>query len=157
MGMLCSLMRRFMQLMLGAEAAKLFEEVVPAMADMLLKLLSLLESHYQGADDLLGGEKYSAGTGLRLLGSQEVGILFLSQAIQSRFGRSRSARNGTSANGWPQGQCTGSLPVQRESTRSWIAYARVNYPCIACPYIYIYSVTFVVGLKKSKISSLAKP
>ncbi|KAF3640379.1 Poly(ADP-ribose) glycohydrolase 1 [Capsicum annuum] len=58
------------------EAAKWFEEVVPQLANLLLRLPSLLETHYENADDgVLKGVK----TGLRLLESQEPGIVFLSQ------------------------------------------------------------------------------
>ncbi|KAK4834071.1 hypothetical protein QYF36_016343 [Acer negundo] len=71
----------FDELMSRAEAAKWFGEVVPAMANILLKFPSLLESHYQGADDPLGEGIYSVGTALHLLSSQEVGIVFLSQEL----------------------------------------------------------------------------
>ncbi|PHU01508.1 Poly(ADP-ribose) glycohydrolase 1 [Capsicum chinense] len=60
------------------EAAKWFEEVVPQLANLLLRLPSLLETHYENADDgVLKGVK----TGLRLLESQEPGIVFLSQEL----------------------------------------------------------------------------
>ena len=67
-----------MQLISRAEAAKWFGEVVPALANLLLRLPSLLESHYQNADNLFNGVK----TGLRLLGSQEAGIVFLGKVSQ---------------------------------------------------------------------------
>jgi hypothetical protein len=67
-----------MQLISRAEASKWFEEVVPALANLLLRLPSLLESHYQDADYLFNGVR----TGLRLLGSQEAGIVFLGQVSQ---------------------------------------------------------------------------
>uniref|UniRef100_A0A6N2LLL7 PARG helical domain-containing protein n=1 Tax=Salix viminalis TaxID=40686 RepID=A0A6N2LLL7_SALVM len=63
----------FDELISRAEAAKWFGEVVPALANLLLRLPSLLESHYQNADNSFNGVK----TGLRLLGSQEAGIVFL--------------------------------------------------------------------------------
>ncbi|PHT66778.1 Poly(ADP-ribose) glycohydrolase 1 [Capsicum annuum] len=60
------------------EAAKWFEEVVPQLANLLLRLPSLLETHYENADEgVLKGVK----TGLRLLESQEPGIVFLSQEL----------------------------------------------------------------------------
>ncbi|KAH0708329.1 hypothetical protein KY284_009756 [Solanum tuberosum] len=60
------------------EAAKWFEEMVPQLANLLLRLPSLLETHYENADDgVLKGVK----TGLRLLESQEPGIVFLSQEL----------------------------------------------------------------------------
>lgn len=60
------------------EAAKWFEEVVPKMADLLLRLPSLLETHYEKAD---GGIVKGVNTGLRLLESQQPGIVFLSQEL----------------------------------------------------------------------------
>ncbi|XP_060173728.1 poly(ADP-ribose) glycohydrolase 1-like isoform X1 [Lycium barbarum] len=68
----------FDDLLPRAEAAKWFEEVVPHLANLLVKLPSLLETHYENADDgVLKGVK----TGLRLLESQEPGIVFLSQEL----------------------------------------------------------------------------
>lgn len=67
-----------MKLLPRDEAAKWFEEVVPQLANLLLRLPSLLETHYENADDgVLKGVK----TGLRLLESQEPGIVFLSQVV----------------------------------------------------------------------------
>lgn len=66
-----------MQLISRAEAAEWFGEVLPALANLLLQLPTLLESHYQNADEILG--KYGFKTGLRLLRSQEAGMVFLSQ------------------------------------------------------------------------------
>ncbi|WMV59397.1 hypothetical protein MTR67_052782 [Solanum verrucosum] len=62
------------------EAVKWFEEVVPKMADLLLRLPSLLEAHYEKAD---GGIVKGVNTGLRLLESQQPGIVFLSQELVS--------------------------------------------------------------------------
>ncbi|KAJ0034416.1 hypothetical protein Pint_26034 [Pistacia integerrima] len=62
-----------------AESTKWFGEVVPALANFLLKLPSLLESHYLNADDFLG--KYGIKTDLRILGPQEAGIAFLRQEL----------------------------------------------------------------------------
>ncbi|CAA7041828.1 unnamed protein product [Microthlaspi erraticum] len=59
------------------ESAKFFGEVVPALCGLLLQLPSLLETHYQKADNVLGG----ITSGLRLLGPQEAGIVFLSQEL----------------------------------------------------------------------------
>lgn len=68
----------FVQLLPRDEAAKWFEEVVPQLAKLLLRLPLLLETHYENADDgVLKGVK----TGLRLLESQEPGIVFLSQVV----------------------------------------------------------------------------
>lgn len=52
------------------EAGKWFKEVVPRLADLLLRLPELLETHYQNA---------GAFTGLRLLDSQQSGIVVLNQ------------------------------------------------------------------------------
>lgn len=52
-----------------AEAAKWFGEVVPELAKLVLRLPFLLEAHYQNAEE----------TGLRLLESQEPGMVVLSQ------------------------------------------------------------------------------
>jgi len=67
----------FDELMSEAESAKWFGEVVPALANLLLRFPSLLEAHYQRADyGLFNGQ---LKTGLRLLGSQEPGVVVLSQ------------------------------------------------------------------------------
>ncbi|CAN4125199.1 unnamed protein product [Withania somnifera] len=60
------------------ESAKWFEVVVPKLADFLLRLPSLLETHYEKAD---GGIVKGVNTGLRLLESQQPGIVFLSQEL----------------------------------------------------------------------------
>ncbi|KAJ8551480.1 hypothetical protein K7X08_021495 [Anisodus acutangulus] len=60
------------------EAAKWFEQVVPKLADLLLRLPSLLETHYEKAD---GGIVKGVNTGLRLLESQQPGIVFLTQEL----------------------------------------------------------------------------
>lgn len=64
-----------MQFLSRAEAAKWFGEVVPLMANLLLRFPALLESHYQYADLIMVG----VDTGLRLLEPQQPGIVFLSQ------------------------------------------------------------------------------
>ncbi|OVA18990.1 Poly(ADP-ribose) glycohydrolase [Macleaya cordata] len=74
----------FDELMSRVESRKWFGEVVPALATLLLQLPSLLEAHYRNADDILGGGKEGyprVRTGLRLLGPQEAGIVFLSQEL----------------------------------------------------------------------------
>lgn len=65
--------------MTGVESRKWFEEVIPAVANLLLRLPSLLEEHYQSADMIIDGEGGVVSTGLRLLESQEAGVVFLSQ------------------------------------------------------------------------------
>ena len=65
------------QLMSRAEAAKWFGDVVPGLANLILRLPSLLESHYQNSDG--SGGREGVKTGLRILESQEPGIVFLSQ------------------------------------------------------------------------------
>ncbi|EEF29034.1 poly(ADP-ribose) glycohydrolase 1 [Ricinus communis] len=67
----------FDELISRAESKKWFQEVLPALANLALRLPSLLELHYQTADSLLDGVK----TGLRLLGPQEAGIVYLSQEL----------------------------------------------------------------------------
>ncbi|XP_057957070.1 poly(ADP-ribose) glycohydrolase 1 isoform X2 [Malania oleifera] len=67
----------FDDLMSRDEAKRWFADVIPAMANLLLQLPSLLEAHYQSADSLLNGVQ----TGLRLLNSQQAGIVFLSQEL----------------------------------------------------------------------------
>ncbi|ESQ51769.1 hypothetical protein EUTSA_v10016528mg [Eutrema salsugineum] len=59
------------------ESTKFFGEVVPALSGLLLRLPSMLEMHYQKTDHVLDGVK----SGLRLLGPQEAGIVFLSQEL----------------------------------------------------------------------------
>uniref|UniRef100_A0A5B6ZCL6 poly(ADP-ribose) glycohydrolase n=1 Tax=Davidia involucrata TaxID=16924 RepID=A0A5B6ZCL6_DAVIN len=71
----------FDDLMSRAESAKWFGEVVPALANLLLRLPLLLETHYQNADELINGGRDGVKTGLRLLDSQEPGIVFLSQEL----------------------------------------------------------------------------
>lgn len=66
----------FDDLISRAEAANWFEQVLPAMAHLLLKLPSLLESHY------LASYLPDVATGLRMLPSQQPGIVFLSQVRQ---------------------------------------------------------------------------
>ncbi|KAJ0035467.1 hypothetical protein Pint_26429 [Pistacia integerrima] len=65
-----------MQLISWVESTKW---VLPALASFLLQLPSLLEIHYQNADDFLG--KYGIQRRLSILGPQEVGIVFPSQEL----------------------------------------------------------------------------
>ncbi|KAH8502212.1 hypothetical protein H0E87_013771 [Populus deltoides] len=67
----------FDELISREKAAKWFADVVPTLAKLLLRLPSLLESHYQNADNLRNGVK----TGFRLLGPQEAGVVFLGQEL----------------------------------------------------------------------------
>ncbi|XP_050383404.1 poly(ADP-ribose) glycohydrolase 1-like [Argentina anserina] len=69
----------FDEIMSREESAKWFGEVVPALANLLLRLPSLLQVHYQNADGLINGLQ----TGLRLLDSQQPGLVFLSQELIS--------------------------------------------------------------------------
>ncbi|XP_017241973.1 poly(ADP-ribose) glycohydrolase 1 isoform X1 [Daucus carota subsp. sativus] len=62
----------FDDLMSRAEATKWFGDVVPELAKLVLRLPALLESHYVNAQQ---------GTALRLLESQEPGIVLLSQEL----------------------------------------------------------------------------
>ncbi|OAY85681.1 Poly(ADP-ribose) glycohydrolase 1 [Ananas comosus] len=65
------------RLMSRMDARVWFGEIVPTLARLLLQLPSLLEAHYQKSDEVFGKEK----AGLRVLGSQEAGIVFLSQEL----------------------------------------------------------------------------
>ncbi|XP_057781233.1 poly(ADP-ribose) glycohydrolase 1-like [Salvia miltiorrhiza] len=66
----------FDDLMSKDEAGKWFTDVVPRLSDLLLRLPELLETHYQNAGSFCGME-----TGLRLLESQQPGIVLLSQEL----------------------------------------------------------------------------
>ncbi|KAG7568712.1 Poly(ADP-ribose) glycohydrolase [Arabidopsis thaliana x Arabidopsis arenosa] len=59
------------------ESRRWFNEVLPAMACLLLRFPSLLELHYLNSDNLINGTK----TGLRVLGPNKAGIVFLSQEL----------------------------------------------------------------------------
>ncbi|WCJ21810.1 Poly (ADP-ribose) glycohydrolase (PARG) [Euphorbia peplus] len=71
----------FDELITRAESAKWFKEVLPVLASFLLKLPSLLESHYQDAHNWLNTDSNNLNIGLRLLPPQEPGIVFLSQEL----------------------------------------------------------------------------
>ncbi|KAL2487629.1 Poly(ADP-ribose) glycohydrolase 1 [Forsythia ovata] len=66
----------FDDLMSRDASEKWFGNVVPQLADLLLRLPGLLETHYQNAVSCNGME-----TGLRLLESQQQGVVFLSQGL----------------------------------------------------------------------------
>ena len=71
-----SILLVFGQLISGDDSRVWFCEVVPFLAHLLLMLPSLLESHYRYSDTI-----FCLGNGgLRVLGSQESGIVLLSQA-----------------------------------------------------------------------------
>lgn len=65
----------FWQMMSGMDSRVWFEEVVPGMARLLLRLPSLLEAHYLKSDEMFGEGK----AGLRFMGPQEPGLVFLNQ------------------------------------------------------------------------------
>ncbi|ONK73195.1 uncharacterized protein A4U43_C04F28260 [Asparagus officinalis] len=54
-----------------------FGEVIPALANLLLRLPSLLEAHYHDSDGNVGEGK----SGLRIMYQQEPGIVFLNQEL----------------------------------------------------------------------------
>ncbi|CAA0839320.1 Poly(ADP-ribose) glycohydrolase 1 [Striga hermonthica] len=66
----------FNDLMNKDDALKWFGEVVPQLANLLLRLPALLEAQYKNADALSGTE-----TGLRVLEVQNPGIVILSQEL----------------------------------------------------------------------------
>lgn len=70
--------KRFFDKLLPKDIAmKWFGEVVPVMADLVVRLPSLLEMHYQNCGDIVPG----VSTGLRLLEPQQPGIVFLNQEL----------------------------------------------------------------------------
>ncbi|XP_061369402.1 poly(ADP-ribose) glycohydrolase 1-like isoform X2 [Gastrolobium bilobum] len=71
----------FDELMSEDESRIWFEEVVPALGNLVLRLPSLLETHYENADMVIDGGEGVVRTGLRLLDSQEAGIVFLNQEL----------------------------------------------------------------------------
>ncbi|KAK7354903.1 hypothetical protein VNO80_14145 [Phaseolus coccineus] len=66
----------FDKVMSGEQSRKWFQEVVPVLANLLLRLPSLLETHYQNPHNAI-----FTTTALRLLDSQQPGIIFLSQEL----------------------------------------------------------------------------
>ncbi|OAY51350.1 poly(ADP-ribose) glycohydrolase 1 isoform X1 [Manihot esculenta] len=75
----------FDELMSRAESTKWFGEVLPALANLLLRMPSLLQSHYENADKFFNGVTNGVRTSLRLLGPQVAGIVFLSQELIAAF------------------------------------------------------------------------
>ncbi|XP_024982751.1 poly(ADP-ribose) glycohydrolase 1-like isoform X3 [Cynara cardunculus var. scolymus] len=72
----------FDDLISRAEANKWFREILPALADSLLRLPGMLEAHYQSADSISCiGARNGLKMGLRLLKSQEAGIVLLSKEL----------------------------------------------------------------------------
>lgn len=71
----------FDELMSVDESTNWFGVVIPALADLLLRFPSLLEAHYQHADGLRHRALDGVKTGLRLLESQEAGIVLLGQEL----------------------------------------------------------------------------
>ncbi|XP_049935558.1 poly(ADP-ribose) glycohydrolase 1-like isoform X2 [Nymphaea colorata] len=69
--------RFFSVLISPGESKRWFEEFIPSLACMLLRLPSLLEAHYEEEDD----SDSLLRTRLRLLDSQEAGAIFLSQEL----------------------------------------------------------------------------
>ncbi|XP_041013592.1 poly(ADP-ribose) glycohydrolase 1 isoform X1 [Juglans microcarpa x Juglans regia] len=69
----------FDDLMSKEESTIWFEQIVPALANLLLRFPSLLETHYQ--QHAGSGRVNGVQSGLRLLPSQEPGIVFLSQEL----------------------------------------------------------------------------
>ncbi|XP_022743609.1 poly(ADP-ribose) glycohydrolase 1 isoform X2 [Durio zibethinus] len=63
----------FDELMSGADSTKWFAEVIPKLANLLLRLPSLVDFHYQNTQ--------TYGYGLRILGPQQPGIVLLSQEL----------------------------------------------------------------------------
>ncbi|CAJ2639162.1 unnamed protein product [Trifolium pratense] len=71
----------FDELISREECRKWFDEVLPALGDLLLRLPSLLEAHYEDADMVIDGVGATVRTGLRMLDSQEAGAVFLTQEL----------------------------------------------------------------------------
>nr|KYP52702.1 Poly(ADP-ribose) glycohydrolase 1 [Cajanus cajan] len=74
----------FDEVMSREESRKWFQEVLPALGNLLLRLPSLLETHYQNPNPnimAVDGEEDMLTTALRLLDSQQPGIVFLSQEL----------------------------------------------------------------------------
>ncbi|KAK7405966.1 hypothetical protein VNO78_07578 [Psophocarpus tetragonolobus] len=67
--------------MIKDKARKWFEQVLPALGNLLLKLPSLLDTHYKNAYMDVHGDGAFVTTALRLLHSQQPGFVFLSQEL----------------------------------------------------------------------------
>ncbi|CAA7027327.1 unnamed protein product [Microthlaspi erraticum] len=59
------------------ESSKWFNDVLPAMACLILRFPALLELHYLNSENVINGTK----TGLRVLGPKKSGMVFLSQEL----------------------------------------------------------------------------
>lgn len=59
-----------------------FGEVIPVLGNLLLRLPSLVETHYETADQLANKRNGKLETGLRLLASQISGTVYLSQVCR---------------------------------------------------------------------------
>ncbi|KAL6571531.1 hypothetical protein OROHE_003174 [Orobanche hederae] len=72
----------FCQIMSRREYSKWRDEVFPKLANLLLKLPSLLEEHYRNATNMdIHGEGVMVTTVLRILESQQKGVVCLSQEL----------------------------------------------------------------------------
>ncbi|KAL2349430.1 hypothetical protein Fmac_003430 [Flemingia macrophylla] len=75
----------FDEVMSRDESRQWFQEVLPALGNLLLRFPSLLETHYQNPNPNImaidGEEDMLTSTALRLLDSQQPGIVFLSQEL----------------------------------------------------------------------------
>ncbi|KAF3341749.1 poly(ADP-ribose) glycohydrolase 1-like protein [Carex littledalei] len=67
----------FDQHMSRDDAKAWFDEVIPDLASLLLRLPSLLEAHYHKSNELSGNDKCE----LRILGSQDAGIVILNREL----------------------------------------------------------------------------
>ncbi|CAJ1926519.1 unnamed protein product [Sphenostylis stenocarpa] len=73
--------RFFDQVMSRDQSSKWFQEVLPALGNLLLRFPSLLETHFRNSDMDVHGDGTVVTTALRLLDSQQPGIVFLSQEL----------------------------------------------------------------------------
>ncbi|XP_031391429.1 poly(ADP-ribose) glycohydrolase 1-like isoform X2 [Punica granatum] len=71
----------FDELMPRNDSDRWFREILPSLATLLLKLPSLLETHWKKADSFFDVKRGRVVTGLRLLEQQEAGIVVLSQEL----------------------------------------------------------------------------
>ncbi|KAL6571534.1 hypothetical protein OROHE_003177 [Orobanche hederae] len=71
----------FREVMSEEESKNWFMEVLPKLAELLLRLPSLLEEHYKNANMDIHGEGVMVTTALRVLESQQPGFVCLSQEL----------------------------------------------------------------------------
>ncbi|KAK7395990.1 hypothetical protein VNO78_16655 [Psophocarpus tetragonolobus] len=71
----------FDQIMPKEESRKWFQQVVPTLGNLLLRLPSLLETNFQNADMDVHGDGVMLATSLRILHPQQPGIVFLTQEL----------------------------------------------------------------------------